>query len=90
MGHDHQLVGESSGLESLQNDRFASTADTMDFSKPDEVDIECIIGGDDSPWACVEVVATGKSKVIYSRTICFSYFTRASEVLLSTLTLLNN
>ncbi|KAL8751540.1 MAG: hypothetical protein Q9199_006343 [Rusavskia elegans] len=62
VGHDHHLAGESSGLDTLKDDHFAHFAEIMDFSKPNKVEIVRVIGGGESPWACVEVVATGKSK----------------------------
>ncbi|KAL8887750.1 MAG: hypothetical protein Q9215_004724 [Flavoplaca cf. flavocitrina] len=62
VGHDHHLAGEISGKDTLKDDHFAHFADLMDFDKPNKLEILRVIGGGDSPWACVEVICTGKSK----------------------------
>jgi len=62
VGHDHHLVGESNGLDALQNDHFAQIADMTDFSKSNKLDIVRVICGGESSWACVKVVAIGKSR----------------------------
>ncbi len=61
VGHDHALSGEFTGADSLEDHHFGEFANILDFSKPNQLHIVRVIGGGDSPWACVEVKSNAKT-----------------------------
>ncbi|KAL8811411.1 MAG: hypothetical protein Q9223_001946 [Gallowayella weberi] len=58
VGHDHHMAGDTHD----KGEHFEFFNEMLDFSKPSKLDVLRVIGGGESPWACVECVATGKSK----------------------------
>ncbi|KAL8682476.1 MAG: hypothetical protein Q9224_006776 [Gallowayella concinna] len=57
VGHEHHLAGDTQA-----HGHFDFFSDLLDFSKPSKLQILRVIGGGESPWACVEGLATGTSK----------------------------
>ncbi|KAL8697960.1 MAG: hypothetical protein Q9224_002072 [Gallowayella concinna] len=62
VGHDHQTAGDTHGQDDIKDNHFGFLKEMLDFSKPNKVDVLRVIGGGESPWACVELVFNGKSK----------------------------
>ncbi|KAL8796910.1 MAG: hypothetical protein Q9182_007294 [Xanthomendoza sp. 2 TL-2023] len=58
VGHEHHM----SGSNHAKDDFFGAFHEMLDFSQPSRLDVIRVIGGGDSPWACVECFAHGKSK----------------------------
>lgn len=61
MGHDHHTAGEFQGKAAWKEGARARFTNMLDYSKPMKLDIVQVIGGGESPWACVEMKATGKA-----------------------------
>lgn len=61
MGNDHHLAGHHKGADAWKEDNRARMADMLDPSKGVSLDVS-VIGGGDTPWACVEMKTTGKAK----------------------------
>ena len=60
-GHDHSFVGEHQGHESWFS-QLSSILDTLEHERTFKLDIVRVIGGENSPWACMEAKATAKTK----------------------------
>ena len=61
IGHDHHLSGHHKGLDAWKENNRARQEGMLDMSKGIQLDVN-VIGGGDSPWACVEMKTTGKAK----------------------------
>ena len=59
MGHDHHLSGQFKGVDAWK-DQLRASIDGM--RKATSMEIINVIGGGESPWACVEIRTTGKAK----------------------------
>ncbi|KAL8806445.1 MAG: hypothetical protein Q9182_001360 [Xanthomendoza sp. 2 TL-2023] len=62
LGEDHHAAGEHQGSDSVKDDHFGLFMDVLDLSKPNKVNVQRVIGGGESPWACVEIFFDGKTK----------------------------
>lgn len=62
MGHDHHLAGEHRGADSWKEANKERIVGMLDMSKGIKLDIVNVVGGGDSPWACVEMKTVAKTK----------------------------
>ena len=62
MGHDHHLTGTHKGVDALHENNKGRLLEMLDLSKGIKLDIVHVIGGGDSPWACVEMKTQAKAK----------------------------
>lgn len=60
-GHDHSFVGEHHG-HGTWFEQLSSILDVLEHENTFKLDIVRVIGGENSPWACMEAKATAKTK----------------------------
>ena len=60
-GHDHSFVGEHHGHGNWFS-QLRSILDTLEHENTFKLDIVRVIGGESSPWACMEAKASAKTK----------------------------
>ena len=73
MGHDHHLAGEYKGKTAWREGSRARFHGMHDPNKRPKPEIINVIGGGESPWACVELKTTGRAKSgRWYQSICFA------------------
>ena len=62
MGDDHHLSATHKGVDALVENNKDRLVGMQDRAKPFSLDIINVIGGGESPWACVEMKTHGRAK----------------------------
>ena len=60
MGHDHHMVGDFKGKAAWKEGNRSRFTSLYDAKSPPKTEFVNVIGGGDSPWACVELKTTGR------------------------------
>jgi hypothetical protein len=61
-GHDHHLAGTHTSHDAHKEHTVQRITELLDPSKPKKLEVVRVIGGGDSPWACVQMTADAKTK----------------------------
>lgn len=62
MGHDHHLSATHKGVDAVHEHNKGQALEFVDMNKGLKLDIIQVIGGGDTPWACVEMRTQAKAK----------------------------
>lgn len=63
VGHDHELSGDYKSKDQWISEVEGTISGLIDVDKGTAFEVVQVIGGGDSPWACIEMKGTGKSKL---------------------------
>ena len=62
-GYDHDLSGDTKGKDAWIKEAENKVSGVLDIDKGISMEIVHVQGGGNSPWACVEMKTSGKTKV---------------------------